>query len=147
MKTKEGALQQYARLPANHLVLRPKNISAVEAAGLSLAGQTAWQALHDCAQFEAGQSVFINGGSSSIGAYAIQIVKAKGATRVVATASGKNEEFVRNLGADEFIDYTKQPLHEYLLKNPPSTKFDVIFDAGTSFVCSRSMSWDADIVI
>lgn len=45
-------------------------------------------------------SVFVNGGSSSVGAFAIQIAKAKGAT-VWASASGKNEQFVRSLGADE----------------------------------------------
>ena len=65
-----------------------------------------------------------------MGGFAIQIAKAKGASRIVVTASGKNEEYVRSLGADEFIDYTKQPVHEYLVQNPPSTKFDVMFDAG-----------------
>ena len=136
MKRKEGALQQYACVPSEYLVPRPPNISAVEASGLSLAGETAWQGLLEFGKLEAGQSVFINGGSSSVGAYAIQIAKAKRASRVVATASGKNEEFVRNLGADVFIDYTKQPPHEYLLQNPTSTKFDVIFDAG-AFLCAR----------
>jgi len=75
------------------------------------------------------QTVLINGGSSATGAFAIQIAKYKGA-RVVATASGKNEQFVRNLGADEFIDYTTQgPLHEYLVQHIPDSKYHVIFDA------------------
>ncbi|KAK0470504.1 hypothetical protein IW261DRAFT_1516310 [Armillaria novae-zelandiae] len=129
LKTRQGALQQYARMPAAYLVRRPENITFVEAAGVTLAAETAWQALFLCAKFEAGQTVFINGGSSSVGAFAIQIAKAKGAARVVASASGQNQEFVKSLGADEVIDYTKQPLHEYLAQNPPSPKFHVIFDA------------------
>ena len=62
---------------------------------------------------EPGQTVFVNGGSSSVGAFAIQIAKAKGAAKVVASASGKNEEFVRGLGADEvslmFGKYETEP--------------------------------------
>ncbi|KAK0494655.1 hypothetical protein EDD18DRAFT_1310370 [Armillaria luteobubalina] len=129
IKMREGALQQYARVPANYLTRRPENITSVEVAGVTLAAATAWQALFRCAKFEAGQTVFINGGSSSVGAFAIQIAKAKGAARVVASASSQNEEFVKSLGADEFIDYTKQPLHEYLAQNPPSPKFHIILDA------------------
>ncbi len=130
MSTKEGALQQYACVPAANLVHKPDNVKFTEAAGFALAGETAWQAMFDCGHFEVGQTVFINGGSSAVGAYAIQFAKAKGVARIVASASGKNEEFVRSLGADEFIDYTKRPLHEYLSENPPSPKFHLILDAG-----------------
>ncbi|KAK0192865.1 hypothetical protein F5146DRAFT_1102619 [Armillaria mellea] len=129
IKMREGALQQYARVPAAYLTRRPENITPVEAAGVTLAAGTAWQALFRCAKFEAGQTVFINGGSSSVGAFAIQIAKAKGAARIVASASGQKEEFIKSLGADEVIDYTKQPLHEYFAQNPPSPKFHIILDA------------------
>ncbi|KAF8917207.1 hypothetical protein CPB85DRAFT_1215370 [Mucidula mucida] len=127
--TKQGALQQYARVPANALALRPRNVTPTEAAGFTLAAQTAWQALFKAGGFEAGQTILVNGASSSVGAFTVQIAKAKGAGRIVATASEKNEDFVRSLGADEFIDYTKEPLHKYLTKNPPSPKFHMIFDA------------------
>jgi len=127
-KIKQGALAQYVRMPAEFLVVRPPNVSAVEAAGVTLAGQTAYQALFEMGKLEAGQTVFINGGSSSVGAYAIQFAKARG-IRVVASASGKNEEYVKSLGADEFIDYTKEPLDQYLTANPPSPKYHVFFDA------------------
>jgi len=126
--TREGALAQYLRVPASHVVTRPSNVTATEAAGFTLAGQTAWQSLFNLAKLEAGQTVFINGGSSSVGAFAIQIAKAKG-IKVVATASAKNEELVRGLGADEFIDYTKEPLHQYLTSHPPNPKFHAIIDA------------------
>jgi NADPH:quinone reductase-like Zn-dependent oxidoreductase len=56
--------------------------------------------MYHLAEVEPGQTVFINGGSSSLGAFSIQFAKAKGA-KVIATASGKNESFVRQMGADE----------------------------------------------
>ncbi|KAG5651777.1 hypothetical protein H0H81_007416 [Sphagnurus paluster] len=125
---RQGALSQYVRMPADHLVIRPPNVSPIQAAGITLVAETAYEGLIDIGKLEAGQTVLINGGSSAVGAYAIQIAKAKGA-RVVATASGRNEEFVRKMGADEFIDYTKAPLYEYLAANPPSPKFHIILDA------------------
>lgn len=96
----QGALTQYTRVPAINLVPRPVHITPTQAAGFSLAGQTAYQALVELAKLEEGQSVFINGGSTAVGAFAIQIAKAKGA-HVTASASAKNEEYVRSLGADE----------------------------------------------
>ncbi|KAJ7210996.1 hypothetical protein C8J57DRAFT_1454126 [Mycena rebaudengoi] len=105
-------------VPTEFVIPVPPNISVLDVAGFTLAAETAYQALFDC------QTVFINGGSSSVGAFAIQIAKAKG-IRVVASASAKNEDFVRKLGVDDFIDYTKQPLHTVLV---PSVKYDCISD-------------------
>lgn len=101
-------------------------------------------ALVDLGRIEQGQRVFINGGSTSVGAYAIQIAKAKGC-RVVASCSGKNIDLVKSLGADEvrqllsrsqdngrrpvqIFDYTIAPLHLQLKNKPPSPKFDVFFE-------------------
>ncbi|KAG2157418.1 NAD(P)-binding protein [Suillus clintonianus] len=128
LKTGQGALTEYTKLPAANLVLKPSNVSVIEACGLPLAGETAFQALVDIGNLQAGQSVFVNGGSSAVGMYAIYIAKALGA-KVVTSASSRNEEFCRKAGADEFVDYTKKPLHEHFMENPPSPKFDIIFDA------------------
>jgi NADPH:quinone reductase-like Zn-dependent oxidoreductase len=98
--TRQGALAQYARISSDFLVTRPPNVSPVEASGITLAAQTAYQALVDIGQLQSGQTVLVNGGSSAVGAFAIQIAKAKGAI-VVATASTKNEGFVRLQGADQ----------------------------------------------
>jgi len=125
---RQGALAQYVRMPADNLVIRPPHVSPVEAAGITLVSETAYEGLIDIGKLEAGQTVLINGGSSAVGAYAIQIAKVRGAT-VFATASAKNEAFVRKMGADEFIDYTKAPLHEYLATSPPTPKFHIILDA------------------
>ncbi len=125
--TGQGALAQFVRVPAQYLVIRPQSVTPAQAAGLSLAGLTAYQTLHILADIEAGETVFINGGSTAVGAFAIQIAKAAGA-KVVATASTSNEGFVRGLGADEFIDYSKVNLAKYLVEMAPSPKFRVVFD-------------------
>jgi NADPH:quinone reductase-like Zn-dependent oxidoreductase len=100
IKTGQGALTEYTKLPATHLVLKPSNVSAIEACGLPVAGETALQAIVGIGKLQAGQSVFINGGSSAVGMNAIYIAKALGA-KVVTSASSRNEEFCRNAGADE----------------------------------------------
>jgi len=126
--TGQGAIAQYVRVPADNIVSRPPNITPIQAAGVTLTALTSYQALYNTARLEPEQTILINGGSSAVGAYAIQLAKARGA-KVVVTASGKNEAFVRSMGADEFIDYTKAPLVQTLIHNPPSTKYHVIFDA------------------
>ncbi|KAI0801206.1 NAD-P-binding protein [Fomes fomentarius] len=122
-----GALAQYTRMLASEVIVRPKNVTPTQAAGLGVAGVTAYHALVAMAQLEEGQSVFINGGSTAVGSFAIQIAKAKGA-HVAASASGKNEQYVRSLGADEFFDYTKAPLHEQLIASNPNPKFHVFLE-------------------
>jgi NADPH:quinone reductase-like Zn-dependent oxidoreductase len=97
---RQGALAEYIRMPTDHFVLRPSNITPVQAAGITLAAITSYQALIHVGKLESEQTILVNGGSSAVGAFAIQIAKAKGA-HVVATASGKNEAFVRKMGADE----------------------------------------------
>ncbi|EFI28442.1 quinone oxidoreductase-like protein [Coprinopsis cinerea okayama7 len=117
---KQGALSEYAVVAASSLALKPKNITPVQAAGVTL---TALTALHnlDEAGLEEGQTILVNGGSTAVGSFAIQLAKIRGA-KVVAVASGKNEQY--------FIDYTKVgPLHKYLAENPPSPKFNVILEA------------------
>lgn len=117
-KSHQGALSQYAAIPAGTLVRRPSNLSEIEAAGVTLAAMTALHTLNE-AQLREGQTLFVNGGSTAVGSFAIQLAKVRGA-RVVATASGKNESLVRGLGADEFIDYTSVGhLHDHLTQSPP----------------------------
>jgi len=101
---RQGALAEYTKLPSANIALKPSNISIIEACGLPLVGETALQALVDMGKLEAGQSVFINGGSSAVGISTIQIAKAIGA-KVVTSASSRNEELCRRLGADEVGTY------------------------------------------
>ena len=93
-------MSDYIRVSVNHIAHRPENITPIEAAGITLAAQTAYQSVFEAAKLKPGQTVFVYGGSTSVGAFAIQIAKSMGC-RVVASASGKNEAMVRGLGADE----------------------------------------------
>jgi NADPH:quinone reductase-like Zn-dependent oxidoreductase len=101
-----GGYAEYALATEVEAAPKPKSISFVEAAGVPVVALTAWQALVDTAKLGAGQTVLIHGGSGGVGSFAIQIAKARGA-KVIATASTANQDFLKQLGADVAIDYTK----------------------------------------
>ncbi|KAH7093916.1 hypothetical protein BKA62DRAFT_775765 [Auriculariales sp. MPI-PUGE-AT-0066] len=127
-KTSEGALAEYTKVPGEWVALVPEGTTMTAIAGLAVTGETAYQCLLQHAQVKSGQTIFVNGGSSSVGIYAIQIAKLLGCT-VWTSASAGNEKLVRQYGADFVLDYKKQPLHEQLKNNPPPTKFHAIIDA------------------
>ncbi|MEU0938188.1 NADP-dependent oxidoreductase [Embleya sp. NPDC005971] len=99
-----GAHAEYVVSAARHLVRKPTNIDHVQAAALPLAATTAWQALVDTADLRAGQRVLIHAAAGGVGHLAVQIAKARGAY-VIGTARAAKHDFVRELGADEMIDY------------------------------------------
>lgn len=88
-------------------------LDPVEAGGLPLAGLTAHQALNDALAVGDGETVAIRGASAGVGAFAIQIARAQGA-RVIAIAGPDGEEFTRELGADEHLDYHRPDAPERL---------------------------------
>lgn len=116
-----GSLAQFITVDENELALMPRNITFTEAASIPLVGLTSWQALFDIAGIKSGDRVFIQAGSGGIGTFAIQLAKHFGAY-VITTTSGRNVDFVRSLGADEVIDYTKEHFAD-VLKN-----VDIVFD-------------------
>lgn len=99
-----AAYADYVTAPSRHLALKPSAMSHTQAAGLSLAGLTGWQALVATAGLEAGQRVLIPAAAGGVGHLAVQIAKSRGAY-VIGTASAAKHDFVRGLGADEVIDY------------------------------------------
>jgi len=99
-KNGQGALAQYAYVPAKTTAHRPEGVSINEASGIAIVAMTAYAAVYQFGKLEAGQRIFINGGTTSVGIYAIQIAKALGC-KVYASASGKNEQFLKDLGVDE----------------------------------------------
>jgi NADPH:quinone reductase-like Zn-dependent oxidoreductase len=103
---RNGAYAEYAVVPEAELALKPRSLDNVEAASVPVAALTAWQGLFDVADLRTDQRVLIHGGAGGIGTFAIQLARWKGAF-IVATASGRNQEFLRNLGADLTIDYEK----------------------------------------
>jgi len=92
--TSQGALSEYIRVRADCIAKKPKKIGAVEAAGITATALTAWQMLFKHAQIKEGDHIFVNGGTTSVGMWAIQISKANGC-RVTATTSGKNYEWLK----------------------------------------------------
>lgn len=99
-----GGYSEQLVVPANALLRVPSAVSDETAAGLSLAGITAWQALTEHGCLAAGQRVLISAAAGGVGHLAVQLAKDLGAT-VVALASPHNHEFLRSLGADEVLDY------------------------------------------
>ncbi|MDN6730869.1 MAG: NADP-dependent oxidoreductase [Atopostipes suicloacalis] len=99
-----GSYAEYITVDENLAALKPQNITFNEAASVPLAGLTAWQCLVDFGQIKEGDKILIHAGSGGVGSFAIQIAKNFGAY-VLSTASGKNEEFLKELGVDEFINY------------------------------------------
>jgi len=99
-----GSHAEYVTGPARAFALKPAGLDHVRAGALPLAGLTAWQALADTAHLAAGQRILIHAAAGGVGHLAVQIAKARGA-HVTGTASGGNHPLLRDLGADEVIDY------------------------------------------
>jgi NADPH:quinone reductase-like Zn-dependent oxidoreductase len=114
------AYAEFVSVPASEVALKPASISHLHAAAAPMSLLTAWQFLielghdepnplqqnrHEPVPLE-GKTVLANGAAGGVGHFALQLAKWQGA-RVVAVASGNHEAFLRELGADEFIDYTK----------------------------------------
>src|SRR6266550_4502562 len=106
-----GGYAQYALVTEREAAPKPKSLTYVEAAAVPVVAMTAWQALVDTAKLSGGQTVLIHDGSGGVGSFAIQIAKARGA-KVIATASTANQDFLKQLGADVAIDYTKQKFED-----------------------------------
>ncbi|GAB2821505.1 NADP-dependent oxidoreductase [Lentzea nigeriaca] len=101
-----SAYAEYVTAPSRHFAKKPKGLSHVEAAALPLAALTAWQVLKDTADVQPGQKVLITAAAGGVGHLAVQIAKALGA-HVVGTAREPKHAFLKDLGADEVIDYTQ----------------------------------------
>jgi NADPH:quinone reductase-like Zn-dependent oxidoreductase len=99
-----GAYAEYLTAPTRHIVRKPARLTHVEAAALPLVALTAWQALVDTADVQPGQRVLVHAAAGGVGHLAVQIAKARGA-HVIGTASAAKHSLVRELGADEMVDY------------------------------------------
>jgi len=107
----EGGYAQFVVATENEIARKPNTITFEQAAAVPAAGSTAWKALVETGDLKAGQTVLIHGGSGGVGHFAIQIAKARGA-KVIATASTANQDFLKKMGADVAVDYTKQKFED-----------------------------------
>jgi NADPH:quinone reductase-like Zn-dependent oxidoreductase len=103
----KGGYAEYTVARPSEMALKPKSIGFVESAAIPTAGLAAWQSIFDLAGLEKGQSILVNGAAGGVGTFAVQFAKWKGA-HVIGTASEKNAEFLKSIGADEVIDYKNQ---------------------------------------
>lgn len=116
-----GALAEFAATAAKQIAKMPQNLDFQQAASLPLVGVSAIQALKEHINLQPEQKIFIHGGAGGIGSIAIQIAKHLGAY-VATTATGEAVHLVKNLGADEVIDYKAQDFAEVL------NDYDAVFD-------------------
>jgi NADPH:quinone reductase-like Zn-dependent oxidoreductase len=119
--TQNGAFAEYVVIKGDEIALKPKSIDHLNAAAVPLAGLTAWQGLFKFGKLEKGQRVLIHAASGGVGSFAIQFAKWKGAY-VIGTASADNLAFIKQLGADEAIDYEGTPFEEHV------QDIDLVFD-------------------
>lgn len=108
-----GTYAQYVAIDEHAVAHKPKNLTHEEAASLPLVGLTAWEALVTRGRLQSGQQVLIQAGSGGVGSFAIQLAKHLGAS-VISTCSSRNVQLVRDLGADQVIDYTQQNFWDVL---------------------------------
>lgn len=116
-----GAFAERCASNVANSALKPKNVGFIEAASLPLVEASAIQALEDHIKLKSGDKILIHGGAGGIGHIAIQLAKYLGAF-VATTASSEDRDFVKNLGADEVIDYKTQKFEEMV------HDFDAVFD-------------------
>ena len=106
-------------------------LDAVQAAAVPLSALTAWQGLFEQANLAAGQSVLIHGGAGGVGVFAVQLARQAGA-QVIATASARNRDLLRELGANEIIDYTTTRFEDVI------HDVDLVFDTVGGDTLQRS---------
>jgi NADPH:quinone reductase-like Zn-dependent oxidoreductase len=119
----EGTLAEYACAQPGKLAHRPGNLTAVQAAAVSISALTALQAVRDHGHVQAGQKVLVIGASGGVGTFAVQIAKAYGA-EVTGVCSTTKMDLVRSIGADHVIDYTRDGIAD------GAQRYDVIIDIG-----------------
>jgi NADPH:quinone reductase-like Zn-dependent oxidoreductase len=119
--TADGSFAEYATVPLARLAHKPSNLSLAEAAAVPISGLAALQAVRDRAQVRRGDHVLVIGAAGGVGAFALQIAKAEGAT-VTGVAGTASLELVRTLGADHVVDYTRDDFAD------GDHRYDVIID-------------------
>src|SRR5215470_6004396 len=129
----EGAYAEKIAIKAAIVAKKTDDLSYVDAAALALAGLTAICTIEDTLKLKAGETILIQGGAGGVAAFAIQLAKHLGA-RVITTASAANLDYVRDIGADEVIDYNTTDFRQVV------SNCDAVFDTVGGDVALRSFA-------
>jgi NADPH:quinone reductase-like Zn-dependent oxidoreductase len=129
----DGAMAEYCVALASSIAAKPASLTHAEAASIPIGALTAWQGLVERAKVQSGERVLVQGGAGAVGVFAIQLAHLRGAY-VIATASPRNLDFVRRLGADLVIDYKAVPFEQ------KAGEVDVVFDTVGGETLRRSWS-------
>ncbi|BCJ47981.1 oxidoreductase [Actinoplanes ianthinogenes] len=124
-----GAYADYVTADAGSLLAIPDGVDAGQATALLSPAQTAYHAITAAGRLKAGETILIDAAAGGVGHLAVQIAKALGAGKVIATASSPAKlEFARSLGADVAIDYTQDGWAEEVLAATDGKGADVILE-------------------
>jgi NADPH:quinone reductase-like Zn-dependent oxidoreductase len=127
----EGAYAEKIAIKAGIITKKPERLGHAEAAALALTSLTALWALEDTAKLKPGETILIQGGAGGVAGFAIPLAKHLGAT-VITTASARNHDYVRRLGADRAVDYNTEDFTKVV------SDCDVVFDTVGGDVQVRS---------
>jgi NADPH:quinone reductase-like Zn-dependent oxidoreductase len=128
----EGAMAEFCVTVPASIAAKPKSLTHMDAASVPIGALTAWQGFFEQAKLKEGDRVLVHGGAGAVGIFAVQIAKMHGA-HVIATASGRTLALVKELGADEVIDYRGARFEDTV------REIDIVFD--TVGGETRERSW------
>lgn len=144
IRSGKGSLAEYINVKTGQIQPKPASLPFPVAAAVPLAGLTAYVGLVHLGKLQSGQKVFINAASGGVGTFAVQIAKTLGAY-VVATGSGDKKQLVKDLGADEVIDYRETDVTQYLKDHyggAAEERLDLCFDTyGSHELYVSSLAW------
>jgi NADPH:quinone reductase-like Zn-dependent oxidoreductase len=129
----DGAMAEYCLTQSSFVAPKPSRLTHAEAASVPIGALTAWQGLFDHAKLQAGERVLVHGGAGSVGIFAVQLARFRGA-HVIATASSRNIDFVAQLDAEQVIDYRAARFEDSV------REIDVVFDTVGGETLERSWS-------
>lgn len=127
-----GTFAEYTTITVDEITAKPASLSHTEAASVPMTGQTAFHALYQAGELDTGQRVLIHAAAGGVGHMAVQFATSTGA-HVIGTASGRNEQFLRDLGVDEFVNYREKQFEDVL------DDVDIVLDTVGGEVLERSV--------
>ena len=125
--SRPGGLAEFAIVPAHVTARIPDSVSFVDAAAIPCAGMTAYQALYHKTTIRAGTSLLVQAGAGGVGGFAIQMARLH-SVQVITTASARNHDYVRTLGANNVIDYQTEDVVERVLEITQGRGVDIVID-------------------